>query len=415
MKIAWFTPFCKKSAIGHYNQILTDELSKKINIHLWLSDKKELLPTTLKKIFYKPDDNLRKDLSKYDLIVYNLGNYLGFHKDIYEVSKRHRGIIILHDFVLHHFFADYYLNYKKDKEGYLNDIKRYYGSKIRKIANDGILGKRKPIWETDDAFKYPLFEKAIENSYGVIACSNFLAKKIKFRLFRPVQAMYNPFFSNNKQVLGKRTKKTDLGLSNNKLILATVGHVISAKKIEIVIKILAENRNLAKKVNYLILGAEVDKQYSSYLKSLVKTYKLGKTVKFLGFLEDDKLHSYESVTDIFINLRFPFTGGASWSVIEEMNFAKPVIVSDTGFFSELPNDGVVKIPSGKEEENLLISLKKLINDKKIRIKIGENGKNFAIKNFRADIYSKNFRKFADKILFIKKFFNYIIPTNFHRN
>ncbi len=415
MKIAWFTPFCEKSAIGRYNQILTNELSKQIDIDLWLSDNKELLFTDLKKIFYNSNDNLKSKLIKYDLIVYNLGNYLSFHKDIYEVSQKYRGIVILHDFVLHHFFADYYLNCKKDKEGYLDGIKKYYGSKVRKIADDGISGKRKPIWETEDVFKYPFFEKVIENSQGVIACSNFLAKKIKYKLFRPVKAIYNPFYSNDKLILRKKTSKKDLGLPENKLVLATVGHVISTKKIEIIIKILGKNKNLAEKVNYLILGAEVDKQYSSYLKSLVKKYKLIKVIKFFGYLEDNSLHDYESVTDIFINLRFPFTGGASWSVIEEMNFAKPVIVSDTGFFSELPNDGVVKISSGKEEESLSICLKKLINNEKVRIKIGENGKNFAIKNFRADIYSKKFKKFADKILFIKKFFNYIIPTNFHRN
>lgn len=415
MKIAWFTPFFKKSAIGHYNQILTNELSKQISVDLWLSDNKELLSTNLKKIFYKASDELELKLSRYDLIVYNLGNYLGFHKEIYEVSQKYKGIIILHDFVLHHFFADYYLNYKKNQDDYLTDIKKYYGIKAKKTALDGIMGKRKPIWETEDVFKYPLFEKAIENSIGVIACSDFLAKKIKFKFFRPVKTMYNPFYSKSKLILEKKTNKKDLSLPKNKLILSTVGHVITTKKIEIIIKILGTNKNLAGKINYLVLGAEVDKEYSYYLKSLVKKYKLTKTVKFLGFLEDDLLHRYESVTDIFINLRFPFTGGASWSVIEEMNFAKPVIVSDTGFFSELSNESVVKIPSGKEEESLLINLKKLISDEKLRKKIGKAGREFAIKSFRADIYSEKFRKFANEILFIKKFFNYVIPTNIHRH
>lgn len=402
MKIAWFTPFCEKSAIGRYNQLLTNELSKQVDIDLWLSDNTELLSTNLKKIYYHGSDNLESKLNKYDLIVYNIGNYLGYHKDIYEVSQKYKGIVILHDFVLHHFFADYYFNYKKNKNGYLNDIKKYYGNKVKKIANNAILGINKPIWETEDVFKYPMFEKAIENSYGVIACSNFLAKKIRYKLFRPVKSIYNPFYPSDKLVLGKKTSKQDLDLQENKLIIATVGHVISTKKIEIIIKILAENKNLAKKIYYLILGPLVDDKYSSFLKSLVDKYKLTNTVRFLGYLEDDQLHNYESIVDIFINLRFPFTGGASWSVIEEMYFCKPVIVSDTGFFSELPDDGVIKIRAGKEKEDLLSSLNNLVRDKKLREDIGKKGNEFAIKNFRVDIYCREFRKFSNKILLIKK-------------
>lgn len=402
MKIAWFTPFCEKSAIGLYNQLLTNELSDSIDIDLWLSDEDQLLDTNLKKIFYKSNLDLRNSLSKYDLIVYNIGNYFGFHKDIYEVSLKHKGIIILHDFILHHFFADYYLNYKKDSVGYLNDIRKYYGSKAERIAKAGISGSHKPIWETEDVIKYPLFEKAIENCYGVIACSNFLAKKIKYRIFRPVKAIYNPFYPTKELVLEQKTSKEELGFSKNKLILATVGHVIATKKIEIIIKILSENKYLARKVKFLILGAEVDKKYSRYLKSLVKKHKLEKTVKFLGYISNNLLYRYESITDIFINLRFPFTGGASWSVIEEMHFAKPVIVSDTGFFSELSDDCVVKIQSGQEEKNLLDALKKLIKNKNLRKQIGESGRQFAINNFRVDIYCNKFKKFANVAYRTKK-------------
>lgn len=405
MRVAWFTPFSKKSAIGKYNKLLTNELIDSIDVDLWLPQRNDLFPTRLKKFFFTGNDNLTHVLKKYDVIIYNLGNFLGFHKDIYEISRKIKGVIILHDYVLHHFFADYYLNYRKNQWEYLNDIRKYYGKKARQRALDGISGKQKPIWETEEVLQYPFFEKAIENSYGVIACSKFLAKKIAWNPLRPVQTIYNPFYPSKELILiKKKMNKRDFGFQEEKLILGTVGHVIKPKKIEIIITILAKNKQLSDKVIFLVLGDEVDPAYSTFLKSLVKQHSLEKTVKFLGYVPDEVLHEYESVVDIFINLRFPFTGGASWSIIEELHFGKPTIVSDTGFFSEFPDDAVIKIKPYCEEEDLLYSLKKLLADKKVRIEIGKNGKQFAINNFRVDTYCKEFEKFAKKILFLRKLF-----------
>ncbi|GAA3324523.1 hypothetical protein GCM10020331_052730 [Ectobacillus funiculus] len=47
-----------------------------------------MLNTTLNIVHYTKDDNLTDTLSKYDLVIYNLGDYLWFHLDIYEISRK---------------------------------------------------------------------------------------------------------------------------------------------------------------------------------------------------------------------------------------------------------------------------------------------------------------------------------------
>jgi hypothetical protein len=65
-------------------------------------------------------------LKTYDVIVYNMGNNAEFHAGIYEVMQRYPGIIILHDYVLHHFFAGYWLDKKEKPELYFKIIREQY-------------------------------------------------------------------------------------------------------------------------------------------------------------------------------------------------------------------------------------------------------------------------------------------------
>ncbi len=176
MRIAWFTPFSKKSAIGKYSKSFTSMLANYCEVDLWLSEEDDLWDTDLNIVNYSAeDDSIFDPLEQYDLCIYNLGNCFPFHKDIYEVSKKVKGIVILHDFVMHHFFVGYFLNYKKDPEKYLDCLKYHYDFEVNEIeelySKDGI-----PVWETYDVINYPFYEEAISGAFGVITHSNFLRK-----------------------------------------------------------------------------------------------------------------------------------------------------------------------------------------------------------------------------------------------
>jgi glycosyltransferase involved in cell wall biosynthesis len=48
--------------------------------------------------------------------------------------------------------------------------------------------------------------------------------------------------------------------------------------------------------------------------------------------------------DVLVNLRYPTMGETSGSVIRALSLGKPLIVSDVGWFRELPDDVVLKVP-----------------------------------------------------------------------
>lgn len=397
MKLAWFTPFTKNSAIGKYSQVVTNELSKYVDVDLWLSESSNMLPTELKVVRYRPGENLSKKLENYDFYIYNMGNFLDFHKDIYEVSKVNKGIIILHDFVMHHFFTGYYFLHKNDSNAYIKDMGRFYGEAGINIALNSLNGKQTPIWDTNDVIKYPLFEKVIDNAEGVIVHSKYFAEKANPKFLGPVGTIYFPFYSCENLANNSKVERSVLGLPKDKLIAVTIGHVNRNKRIKSVIEVLADDKELAKKIQYIIIGTHTDKSYSTHIKSIVKENELEEAIRFLGFQPEDKLRAYMENADIFINLRYPAMEGASWSLIEEMYFGKPIIVIDTGFYAEIPDDCAIKINPLNEKADLLRLLRKLTDDEYAREKIGKMGQTFAVENFNTNKYCNSFLEFLTKV------------------
>ena len=398
MRIAWFTPFTKNSAIGKYSQVVTDGLSKICEIDIWSAESDNLLPTRLKVFHYMPEDNLLQKLDNYDYIVYNIGDSTIFHKTIYEASKKFKGIVILHDIVMHHFFARYYIIDKSNPEAYTNEMTVLYGAKGRDAAIDSIGHKRIPIWETDEVMDYPLFERTIEGATGVIVHSKYHSDVVKPRFLGPIEIIYHPYYSYSELANELSASRAELGLPPDKVIMISVGHVNPNKQIDKVVEVLGEDEEIAKKVLYIVIGpSDDDSSYLTQIRSSVEKYRLDDVVKFLGFQPEDKLRAFMSNADVFVNLRFPSMEGASWSLVEELYFGKPVIVTKTGFYGELPDDCIIKIDPNNEKEELRSSLRKLINDKCAREDIGKKGQDFAYANFSADKYSARFFDFLNTV------------------
>lgn len=396
MKIAWFTPFSENSAIGRYSRSITSELIKNCDVDIWTSESdKRLHETNLKILYYNSNDDLSKRLEGYDFVIYNVGNNLEFHKDIYETSSRVKGIVILHDFIMQHFFAAYYFRLG-NKQAYVDEMERLYGIRGRDIALDSINNKRKPLWETDEVLEYPFFEKAIEGAIAVVVHSQFHADKVRQKFPGHVDVIYHPFYSYSEMAAESHIKKYDLGIPEDKMLIVSIGHVNPNKRIDKVISILGEHKDIAEKVLYLIIGPYNHRQYYSQLQSLIERYNLQNIVKFLGYQPDDVLYAYLKNADILINLRYPNTEGASWSLIEQMHFSRAIVVNNTGFYAEIPSDCVIKIDLGEREEgDLANALKSLSSSESLRREIGMRAKQFASENFTSQKYCEGFIKFLN--------------------
>ena len=98
MKIAWFTPFSLRSAIGEFSLYVTSAINEESTVDLWVVDAGERRWKTRLRV--KPADRAVASpdlLDDYDVVVYNVGNYSRYHGEILDVLERRAGIAILHD------------------------------------------------------------------------------------------------------------------------------------------------------------------------------------------------------------------------------------------------------------------------------------------------------------------------------
>ena len=61
-------------------------------------------------------------------------------------------------------------------------------------------------------------------------------------------------------------------------------------------------------------------------------------------MSEERFRSLMAACDVLVNLRSPTMGETSGSVIRGLSLGKAMLVSDLGWFSELPDDAVLKIP-----------------------------------------------------------------------
>lgn len=395
MKIAWFTPFARASAIGRFSRAVTAELAKGNEVDIWHPQADDLHRTRLRTVAFSPRLQFEPDmLAPYDVLVYNLGDHLPFHRDIWLASQAAPGITILHDFVMHHFFAGYYLMDRKSRPEYLAAMVRLYGEAGREVTERAFAGVPPWVWETDRVVEFPFFEEAMRRAHGVVVHADFFRRKVEACFPGPVRKLALPYDCPS---AAKSLSRHELGVPTGSLLLVTVGQVNPNKRIAAVLETLARDRDLCSRVVYAVVGA-CDGPYRETLAGLIREHGLQDAVRLPGHVPEDRLHAWLAHADICVNLRYPAMEGGSASLAEEMLSAKPVIVTDTGVYGELPDGCVVKVRPECEIEDLGAALRALATDPAARKTLGARARRFAEEEFRADKYAAGFLEFAAEVL-----------------
>ncbi|MFB3893955.1 MAG: glycosyltransferase family 4 protein [Phycisphaerae bacterium] len=392
MRVAWFTPFTRHSAIGRCSQVIARELARFCEVDIWAAEPHaDLLATELTVRGFGLDHPFRQ-AHEYDQIVYNLGNHMGNHRDIYYACQQSPGIVVLHDFVMHHFFAGYCRWIKYNSEGYLTIMEASYGRRGRDIALATLAGERSDVWNSDEVGQYPLFEPALTGARGVVTHSRFHARHVERVFIGPQCTVPLPLAPHDEHPAPRES----LDLPAGKAVLLTVGDVNPNKRIDKVIEALGADKDLASRVLYVVIGS-VDRKYATYLRQLIRRCRLDKGVRLLGRQPDDVLQAYLQAADVCINLRFPTTEGASASLLEQMHQGKPVIVTNSGTFADYPDDCVRKICHENEATELKTALRELVGDSAAASAMGRRAREYVLANCTARRYAEALWEFFPQV------------------
>jgi len=363
MKIAYFSPLSPiKSGITTYSENnLLPYLKKFSTVDIFID--KTYTPTneSIKnnfsvRSFEKFDDK------QYDGIIYHLGNNPS-HEYIYNVMLKNPGIVVVHDAYIGDLIS-YMTIGKGDSKSYIEYMIYCLGDKGRKIAENAIASNNFPNYE------YPLLKKVADSSIALMVHSDFAKKVI-------IQESPHAFIKkiNHPTPLKQvetRAKKEDFKISKDTIVISTFGFIARHKRLEVVLRAFAKFTESFPNSKFFIVGSFLEKNYFNEVKNLTKELNISEKVIVRSEYVKDLVPLIQ-ISDAVIQTRFPTAGETSGMVLEIMREGKPVIVSNVGWFSELPDDASIKISINDDEEKSIVNaFTKLVTDRSLNERLGAN-------------------------------------------
>jgi glycosyltransferase involved in cell wall biosynthesis len=312
MRIAYYSPLPpSRSGIADYSALLLPALRERVDVVLAAPGKKP--PAA-------------------DIALYQVGNDPDAHGWIVDALRERPGLVVLHEYVLHHLVAGVTIG-RRDGRAYLDAMERELGVPGR-LLGLGVLDNLLPLlWETEPE-RFPLAGTIIDLAEGLIVHSEFVALKARAagyrgRLWRiPHPAWPMEHVEPARDLPGEP-------------LVGCFGFLNMNKRIPQLLEAFASLRRSLPGARLVLVGAsgerfDVDRR--------LERLGIVDGVHRLDYVPEARLWELMAACDVLVNLRFPTMGETSGSVIRGLALGKPVVVSDVGWFAELPDDAVLKVP-----------------------------------------------------------------------
>ena len=388
LRIAYFSPLSPiRSGISGYSEELIPELARHCQLDLFVDGYQPTnVDITTRYVVRDASMDTGWRDERYDLAMYHIGNN-PYHSYMLRALRQRPGVVVFHDAVLHHLLVEETLA-KENRAAYVREMGYAYGREGVALALRVARGEREI-----PHFQYPLLDRVVDLSFGVVVHSQY-ARSLVERTSPGKLVRIVPLFSTARtspQKADRERARQRLGLEPNQFILASFGFATPAKRVEVALR--AFRRFLEKRPGSRFLWVG---EYPGWcdVPSLVCQLGLGGRASVTGYVDDETFSSYISATDVCLALRYPTAGETSAALLHLMAMAKPTVVTDTGWFSELPADCCLKVGVGPgEEDDLVATLERLADDGALRARLGKNARQHVLCNHRLEEAARGYAEF----------------------
>lgn len=399
-KVAMFTPLPPiQSGISDYSVDIIRELQSYVDIDVYIDDGYEPEQLFDSEVAIYNHKQFESNALKYDQVIYQMGNST-YHIYMYPYLKKHRGMIVLHDYNMHDVAVcnAFYLD-KQKPDLYQEYLLEDYDRKEVEEYLDALRDKRSTyrIHEMElNGFVTNYAQKLIVHSYE--AKKKLLEKNIGI----PCRQIWSYAKVGEFQMENREMKKK-YGLSEDSIVIAAFGHVHPTKRVLPILEAFAQIVDTEGRLQLLFAGKMTeDPEFQNAVQETLKQRRIADRVKITGYIGLDEFKEYMDLSDICLNLRYPYNGETSGSLMRMFAKGKCVIVNDIGSFSEFPDDVCIKIPSvedmsEKEEiQKIKKALLNVIGHKETQEKISRNAYRFAAEHLDIKKIAKEYYEFIRK-------------------
>ncbi|HEV8601947.1 MAG TPA: glycosyltransferase family 4 protein [Gaiellaceae bacterium] len=340
MRVAYFSPLPpERSGIADYSALLLPALRERLDVVTVQRGAKRAPRGT-------------------DVALYHVGNNPDAHGWIVDALRRRPGIVVLHEFVLHHLVAGLTLG-RGDREGYLDAMQREAGVEGRLLAHGVVDGLLPPLWEARP-HEFPLAAEILDLADGAIVHSRYVARLVRELGYRkPVWRIPFP--------AGADPSPTPERPGDGRPLIGCLGYLNRSKRVPQLVAAFARVRRRFPDATLLLAGAVAcDLDLDEELERAALGRDEGGVV-VLGYVDERRFESLLAGCDVCVSLRSPTMGETSASAIRALALGRPLVVSDVGWFAELPDGVAAKIPVDEREVEVLAGiLERLASDDSLR-------------------------------------------------
>jgi len=329
MKVAYYSPLPpSRSGIADYSALLLPALEERLDL-----------------VIARPGRFRRAP--KADVALYHVGNDAEAHGWIVDALRRRPGIVVLHEFVLHHLVVG--LTFARgDAAGYLAAMEREAGLVGRLLGYAVLDNKLPPLWETRPE-DFPLAGEVLDRATGLIVHSRYVERRAREAGYRgPIRRIPHPAWP---------VPAIEPAAVEGGPVFGCFGHLNEAKRVPELLKAFEALRARRSEATLLLVGGA-----SSRLQRL----ELPDGVLREEYVPEERLWALMAACDAVVGLRSPTMGETSGTTIRALALGKPLVVSDVGWFAELPHDVAFKVPVDEREVDRITAALEALSGEQVR-------------------------------------------------
>jgi glycosyltransferase involved in cell wall biosynthesis len=337
LEILWASPLPPtRSGVADYAEELLPELAKRAEVTVieppgWRADERGGLLATLPR---RPAD---QPFPPHAVPLLHMGNN-PHHIWIARLLRERRGVVVLHDSVLHHLLVEDTV-VAGEWDAFESDLREAEGRGGGALA----LARRWGYSGPSDPFLFPARSAYLRFASGIVVHSRRAARDVAACCpDAPVRRV--PLAVAELPSTGRAAARAALALREDELLLVHLGFLTPAKGMGVILEAVAALRDLRVPVRLTVAGEGSE---GDGLARAIASLGLRDHVALTGWTSKAALGDLVVAADLGLVPRHPTAGETSAAALRFLAAGTPVVVAGHRQFLELPEDAAPRVTPGR--------------------------------------------------------------------
>ena len=321
----------------------------------------------------------------YDRILYHFGNSR-FHTHMFELLRRHPGMVTLHDFFLSGGLA--YGDLTGITLGaWSQALYRSHGYKA--------LGERcRAVDPNDTIWRYPCNLDVLQNSLGIIVHGENSRRLARVWYGEEAAADWAviPHLRVAERQCERSSARRALGLGEDNFVVCSFGLMSPTKLNHRLLDVwLGSELASDPRCMLIFVGENYEGDYGRQMVQRILKSGLQQRIRITGWVDQTAFRTYLAAADVGVQLRTLSRGETSGTVLDCMNYALATIVNAHGSMSDLPPEAVWMMADEFSDDELRLALETLWRDGEGRSRLAARGRELILSRHDPAVCAAEYR------------------------